>query len=53
MTLNIRFNSWANYRFIVEVTNICDKNVKDRVPVGWSCDYLAEGGGDVKKMLDI
>ena len=38
---------------MVKMTNVSDKNLKDRVLMGDLGDNLAKGGTDVKKVLDV
>ena len=45
--------SRADIRFIVEVTNISDNDVKDGVLVGGLGYNLSEAGTDVQKMFEI
>ena len=53
MVWEVRKESRANFRFMVEVTNISDYDIESGSLVGGFGDYLSKTGTDVKEMLDI
>ena len=53
MTCYVRKKRRADDRFIVEVSNVSDNDLKNGVFMGGFGDNLIEAGRDTKEMLDI